>query len=259
MSDVIPFRYENTSVRTLLVDGEPWLVLADLCQVLGIKNSRDVANRLDDDMKGVGQIDTLGGRQQATIVSEPGMYDVIVRSDSPLARPFRRWVTTEVLPAIRRTGSYGTRELAGPELMARALLEADKTTKAIEASLAEAKPKADTWDALCSGKGDLALCSGKGDLTITDAAKVLVRAGVTTGPRRLHATLEALGWVFRNQRQKWTAKQDRLDQGLLAERVRYYVDDDGVTALTTPQIRITAKGLDRLKMILFGDRELVLA
>lgn len=103
------FTYEGQDVRSWLdEEGTPWFVLADLCRVLDLRNSRDVAARLDEDTKGVGQTDTLGGPQQVTIVSEAGMYEVVLRSDKPEARTFRRWITHDVLPALRRTGTYTT-------------------------------------------------------------------------------------------------------------------------------------------------------
>ena len=106
MNEMQIFHYENNQIRTILKDGEPWWVLADVCQVLEIKNSRDVTTRLDEDEKGVGQIDTLGGNQNMTIINESGLYKVILRSDKPEAKKFTRWVTHEVLPAIRKTGQY---------------------------------------------------------------------------------------------------------------------------------------------------------
>lgn len=100
------FHYENNEVRTILKDGEPWWVLADVCQVLEHTNSRMVAERLDEDEKGVSQIYTPGGNQNMTIINESGLYKVILRSDKPEAKKFTRWVTHEVLPAIRKTGQY---------------------------------------------------------------------------------------------------------------------------------------------------------
>ena len=106
MNDMQIFNYGEYPVRTILQDGEPWWVLADVCRVLDIKNSRDVANRLDEDEKGVSLTHTPGGPQNMTIISESGLYSVILRSDKPEAKPFRRWVTHDILPAIRREGTY---------------------------------------------------------------------------------------------------------------------------------------------------------
>ncbi len=100
------FSYNGAQVRTVEQNGEPWWVLKDVCDILGLSNSRMVVDRLDEDEKGVSQIDTLGGVQEMTIISESGLYNVILRSDKPEAKPFRKWVTAEVLPTIRRSGGY---------------------------------------------------------------------------------------------------------------------------------------------------------
>lgn len=107
---VTVFNYNNAEVRSLTIKGEPWFVLADVCRVLEINNPRNVASRLDQDEKGVRQMDTLGGNQKLTIINESGLYAVILRSDKEQAKPFRKWVTSEVLPSIRKTGGYGLRE-----------------------------------------------------------------------------------------------------------------------------------------------------
>lgn len=109
-SNVAVFNYENNQVRNVVIKGEPWFVLADICKVLDIANARNVSQRLDEDEKGVRQIDTLGGKQKLTVINESGLYAVILRSDKPQAKPFRKWVTSEVLPSIRKTGSYQTKQ-----------------------------------------------------------------------------------------------------------------------------------------------------
>lgn len=126
------FQFDRHEIRTLMLDGQPWFVLKDICDVLEIANSRNVAARLEDDEKGVHQMDTLGGTQKTTIINESGLYAVILRSDKPQAKPFRKWVTAEVLPAIRKTGSYALPnvtppniappKLQDPELVGRAAL-----------------------------------------------------------------------------------------------------------------------------------------
>ncbi len=107
MNEMQVFKYEDNEVRTVEQGGEVWWVLADVCRVLSVKNNRDASRRLDEDEKGVAQIDTLGGSQKMTIISESGLYKVILRSDKPEAKKFTRWVTHEVLPTIRRTGGWG--------------------------------------------------------------------------------------------------------------------------------------------------------
>lgn len=98
--------YQEHPIRMVEKDGAPWWVLADVCRVLNLSNSRRVAERLDADEKGVTLGDTPGGPQNMTIINESGLYSVILRSDKPEAKAFKRWVTHEVLPSIRKTGMY---------------------------------------------------------------------------------------------------------------------------------------------------------
>ena len=107
MNDLQIFIYGGEQLRTIQQPDGLWWVLRDVCQVLNIQNAADIKKRLDDDEKGVGQIYTPGGTQEVTIINEPGLYAVILRSDKPEAKAFKRWVTHEVLPSIRRTGAYG--------------------------------------------------------------------------------------------------------------------------------------------------------
>lgn len=100
------FAFEENLIRVIIRDGDPWFVLNDVCRVLEIKNARDAASRLDDDEKGVGSTDTLGGIQEQIIINESGLYSLILTSRKPEAKKFKKWVTSEVLPSIRRTGSY---------------------------------------------------------------------------------------------------------------------------------------------------------
>ena len=104
MKELQVFQYEGKQVRTVEKDGETWWVLKDVCEVLQIKNPTDVWKRLDEDER---SRFNLGRQGEATIINESGLYHVILRSDKPQAKPFRRWVTKEVLPEIRRKGSYG--------------------------------------------------------------------------------------------------------------------------------------------------------
>jgi prophage antirepressor-like protein len=106
MSAVTTFDFDDMPFRVLLRDGQPWFVLSDVCHVLDIANSRDAADRLDEDEKGVATTDTPGGPQSKTIVNESGLYSLILTSRKEGAKRFRKWVTAEVLPQIRRTGEY---------------------------------------------------------------------------------------------------------------------------------------------------------
>ena len=157
MNNIQIFKYENNDVRTVEMNGEPWFVLKDVCKVLGISKYRDAAERLDDDERAPVRVDTLGGAQEMTAVNESGLYNVILRSDKPEAKPFRKLVTSEVLPSIRKNGGYiaGQEQLTPSELMAKALLVANKTLAEREARISELKvqnaimqPKAEYFDEL---------------------------------------------------------------------------------------------------------------
>lgn len=113
-------REEFGQMRTTTIDGEPWFVAADVCRALEIGNSRQAVARLDDDEKGVISTDTLGGKQEITIINEPGLYTLVLGSRKPEAKAFKRWITHEVLPSIRKTGAYATdaRLLEAAQLLA---------------------------------------------------------------------------------------------------------------------------------------------
>lgn len=108
MNDLQIFIYGGEQLRTIQKPDGLWWVLRDVCQVLGISNHKMVAQRLDEDEVSLADlIDVMGRTQKTTIINEPGLYAVILRSDKPEAKAFKRWVTHDVLPSIRRTGAYG--------------------------------------------------------------------------------------------------------------------------------------------------------
>ncbi len=157
-AQVVPFNYGNVAVRTVVIDGEPWFVLADLCKVLDISNVGNVAARLDE--AGVRQTDIRSGGQirSVTIVSEPGMYEVVIRSDKPEAVAFRRWITGTVLPEIRKTGSFNAQPaINGGDITRLELIEiarnAEMERLALEAKNAELEPKADAYDNFMDSTG----------------------------------------------------------------------------------------------------------
>ena len=119
MTDKIQiFNYKENKIRTVEMNSKPWFVLKDVCAVLGISNPRMTAQRLDaDEVNLADVIDSVGRHQETTVISESGLYNVILRSDKPEAKPFRKWVTNEVLPSIRKNGGYiiGQEELKGED------------------------------------------------------------------------------------------------------------------------------------------------
>lgn len=117
MNQLQVFNFTGTEIRVVTKDGQPWWVAKDVCDVLEIKNSRDALGRLDEDEKGVASTDTLGGTQQVQVVNESGLYSLVLSSRKPEAKQFKRWITHEVIPAIRKTGTYSIASLS-PELQA---------------------------------------------------------------------------------------------------------------------------------------------
>ncbi len=129
MNELQIFNYNGGEVRTVQKDGEPWFVLKDVCDVLELTTPARVAERLDGDEVSLAHLtDSLGRTQPTTIINESGLYNVILRSDKPEAKPFRKWVTSEVLPSIRKHGAYMT-----PETLEAAILSPDYLLKVVTA------------------------------------------------------------------------------------------------------------------------------
>ncbi|WP_228839600.1 phage antirepressor [Nocardia cyriacigeorgica] len=166
-AELTPFVYQGATLRAISIDGEPGFIANDVCAILDIRNSRDALGRLDVDEKGVVTTDTLGGPQQTAIVTESGLYSLIFTSRKPEAREFKRWVTHEVLPAIRKTGGYST-AVAIPQTYAEALRaaadQADRADRA-EQQVAELAPKAAIADDFLTASGGARL--------VREAAKLL--------------------------------------------------------------------------------------
>lgn len=142
-SQITPFTFPATGqpVRTVLADGEPCLISADVCAVLGLGRHQDSTRYLDEDEKRVCLVDTPGGQQQVSVVNEPGLYSLILRSRRPEAKAFKRWVTHDVLPAIRKTGSYSVAEL-GRKQLAQMVIAAEEERERLAVKVAELEPEA---------------------------------------------------------------------------------------------------------------------
>ena len=158
MNNIQIFKYEDNDVRTVDLNGEPWFVGKDVAAVLEYSNPRKaLADHVDQEDKGVTKCDTLGGVQELTIINDSGLYSLILSSKLPTAKQFKRWVTSEVLPSIRKNGGYisGQEQLTPSELMAKALLVANKTLAERDARISELtvqnaimQPKAEYFDEL---------------------------------------------------------------------------------------------------------------
>lgn len=264
-SAVERFSYDRQDVRVVLIDGEPWFVLSDLCRVLGLRTPARVRERLDEGVSRNHTLSTAGGAQSMTVVSEPGMYEVVIRSDKPEAVAFRRWITSEVLPQIRRTGSYNAAPaLSGEELMAAALLEAQKVLAERDARLAERSKSADAWDRLVE-EGH----TYKAD----DAAKILARdpsigdlgqrrlQQFLAGDREINARKLPRPWLYRaNGNGAYRPYQEQIGLGRLELKPggRYFRGDKTHPKQGEPVVLITAKGLSDLRKFLTNSGQLAL-
>ena len=231
------FDFRGERVRVTILDGDPWWVAADVCSVLDIGNSRDVLGRLDLDEKGVGSIDTPGGAQVVNTINEPGLYSLILGSRKSQAKAFKRWITHEVIPAIRKTGRFSVAAESGAQHIA----DLSKTE-----TLRLALAIADERDALKATIGVLAqkasgldrIAAVDGSLCISTAAKCLKVA-----PSILFRWMCNKAWIFRRQKcAPWTAYQDRIDSGLMAMKVSTLTRSDG-SKRVFEQAVVTSKGL----------------
>lgn len=242
MSALEVFRFERHDIRAVMIDGEPWFVLADICTPLGLEQVSRVKSRLDDALTRSNPIpDRSGTSRMMTVVSEPGMYEVILRSDKPEARPLMQFVTHEVLPQIRKTGSYSPAPaLSEDEIVHQALAITARRVEVLTAQVAELEPRAEAWDELASATGDYA---------VKDAAGILARAGVKTGQNRLFTQLRDLGWIHRAHDGGWRAYASAVNAGYLTEKPQsHHHPRTGELVLDAPQVRVTIRGLDRLRV-----------
>lgn len=144
MTELSIFRYDGADVRTVMVDGQPWFVLADVARVLGLTNPTAAMGSIDvDDLSTTEVIDSMGRKQRANIMNESGLYSLVFQSRKPGAKDFKRWVTSEVLPAIRETGTYSAAPaLSEDEIVRQALAITARRVQQLETRVAELEPVA---------------------------------------------------------------------------------------------------------------------
>lgn len=238
MTTLTPFQYGATAVRTAVIDGEPHFVAADLCAVLEIGRQQDATRYLDADEKRGCLVDTPSGPQTMVVVTEAGMYSLVLRSRKPEAKAFKRWLTHEVLPAIRKTGAYSVqRELTEDEIIHQALTLTVAKVEALEAKVAEDAPKVAAWESIVSSAGSW---------SYNDAAKVLCESGqIEIGEKRLVKALVDWGYLYRDAKGRPHVYQRYIEQGLFVVKARTYRDlvSGEVRESAAPQVRLTGKGL----------------
>lgn len=239
--ELIPFTYKNSALRTLEINSQPWFVAKDVCDILELASMHTSLRILDEDEKGVHTMHTPSGNQEMTIISEPGLYSLILRSRKPEAKAFKRWITHEVLPSIRRHGVYATESvvdamLADPETMIRTLT-ALKEERAKRAKL-EKQAQANAPKVLFAD----AVASAKTDILIGDLAKILRGNGVDTGQRRLFEWMRENGYLIKQRGSSWNMPtQKAMDMGLFRVKESVVTHADGHTTVNRTT-KVTGRG-----------------
>lgn len=257
MTALILSHFQGHDVRHLLVDGEPVWIGKDVCEVVGISKYRDALAQLDGDERVSVTVDTLGGPQTATAVTESGLWSLMLISRSPVVKDFKRWLTHEVLPAIRKTGSYGTPPAlpdittpAGVLAMAEQFATTARALVASEQKVAELAGPAESWEHFASTDGDL---------SVNEAAKVLSRhPGIAIGETRLWKWLDVHRWTYRDAAGDRRPYQDRIESGHLTTRARgHHHPSTGEWVIDAPQVRVPMKGVDLLRKHLASSLNVV--
>lgn len=224
---------EFGDVRTVTINGDPWFVGKDVAAALGFTNPRDaISTHVFDEDKGVESIDTLGGKQKMTVINESGLYALVFGSRLKSAQRFKHWVTSEVLPAIRRTGGYQVPAPQGKELLALAVLEAQKTIEAQNAEIERMKPKEIFADAVKASDSSI---------LIGDLAKILRQNGVDTGQKRLFEQLRNEGYLMKTGSSRNMPTQRYVADGLFQIKETVISNPDGSVRMTKTT-KVTGKG-----------------
>lgn len=234
MNEVQLFNFENHEVRSLLINSEPWFVGKDVAEVLGYERADNaIRNHIDKEDKLMHQISASGQNRNMTIINESGLYCLVLSSKLPSAKKFKRWVTSEVLPALRKTGQYQVKELSGQELMAKALIEAQSVLAAKDKQIEEMKPKVVFADAVATSHTSI---------LVGELAKILKQNGIDMGQKRLFAWLREKGYLIKRQGTDYNMPtQKAMDLGLFEIKEGSYVNGSGVN-ITTKTPKVTGKG-----------------
>ena len=242
MNDIQVFNNpEFGEIRTVEINNEPWFVGKDVADILGYSNPRDaISKHVDDEDKGVANCDTLGGRQTLSIINESGLYSLVLSSKLPTAKKFKRWVTSEVLPSIRKHGAYMTPETLekmvltpdfGIRLLTELKAEQDKR-KALEATVEEQKPHV-----LFSN----AVSASKTTILIGALAKLLKQNGINIGQNRLFEWLRQNGFLIKHGDNRNMPTQKAMEMGLFEVKESCHLNSNGCNVITKTTV-VTGKG-----------------
>lgn len=242
-NEIQQFDFKGASLRTLTDEaGEPWFVLKDCMSILDLGNPTETVKMFDEDEFSTAEvIDSIGRRQQAYIISEPGLYRLVMRSRKPEAKEFQRWVTHEVLPAIRKTGGYIPTSETDDDMtiLAKAVMIGQRTMEAQKRKIAEQQtrivglePKARFADAVAASDGTC---------LVGELAKMLRQNGMDIGQNRLFRLLQADGYLGKSGSNRNVPTQRAMDLGLFRIKETTVTHADGHTTVSrTP--KVTGKG-----------------
>ena len=223
---------EFGDVRTVTINGDPWFVGKDVAAALGFTNPRDaISTHVFDEDKGVESIDTLGGKQKMTVINESGLYALVFGSRLKSAQRFKHWVTSEVLPAIRKTGSYQAPQ--GKELLALAVLEAQKTIEEQSTAIERMKPKVIFANAVETSHTSI---------LIGDLAKLLKQNGVETGQKRLFDWMREKGYLIKRKGSDWNMPTQKAMNMKLFEVKESTVNNPDGSVRINRTTKVTGRG-----------------
>lgn len=232
------FNFRGQDVRTVIINNEPYFVGKDVAEILGYTNPRQaLKNHVDEDDKGVSKCDTPGGKQDLVIINESGMYSLVLSSKLPQAKEFKRWVTSEVLPTIRKHGMFATDELLDNPDFAIATLqklkEEREAKKLLEATIEEQKPKVIFANAVSASHTSI---------LVGEFAKLMRQNGVNMGQNRMFVWLRENGYLInRKGSDKNMPTQKSMELGLFEIKETTINHSDGHISINkTP--KITGKG-----------------
>lgn len=232
------FNFHGQEVRTVIINNEPYFVGKDVAEILGYTNSRQaLKNHVDEDDKGVSKCDTPGGKQDLVIINESGLYSLILSSKLPQAKEFKRWVTSEVLPTIRKNGMYATDELLdNPDFAIAALQklkEEREAKKQLEAQIEADRPKVIFSDAVSASHTSI---------LVGEFAKIMRQNGADMGQNRMFAWLRENGYLIsRKGSDRNMPTQKSMELGLFEIKETTINHSDGHISISkTP--KITGKG-----------------
>ena len=232
---------EFGEIRVLIINGEPWFIGKDVAELLGYSNPRNaVPAHGDSEDKLRTQIEYAGQRREVTIINESGLYSLIMSSKLSTAKKFKHWVTSKVLPSIRKHGAYLTdntleEALTSPEFLIKLATQLKKEKQArleAEKKIEEQKPKVIFADAVSASKSSI---------LIGDLAKLIRQNGVEVGQKRLFEWLRQNGWLMKSGNSKNMPTQRGMEMKLFEVKEGSYVDSNGVNVVTKTT-KVTGKG-----------------